>query len=223
LSGASCCYAEREESRKTRRMKCPVKGREANCGNFSGRRITPTARTPNVLRQRRNRAERRLSSRCRRRHRPVRWVGEGRSRPSYRRNSRQRPSWCAGPGSRACRPGRMGYSSRLTKTLLGLCGQSLAGVATTASSSAAVRESWMVNRVMSTPPATSPSVSRLAIGSLRPGHAAAECATLRVRASHVGSMPASSGWSAQDLVQMQPRLSAPAEVAVQNRRAMASC
>jgi hypothetical protein len=99
----------------------------------------------------------------------------------------------------------------------------LAGAATTASSSAAVRESWMVNRVMSTPPATSPSVSRLAIGSPRPGHAAAECATLRVRASHVGSMPASSGWSAQDLVQMQPRLSAPAEVAVQNRRAMASC
>ena len=52
---------------------------------------------------------------------------------------------------------------------------------------------------------------------------AAEWATLSVRASQVALTRARSRRSAQDLVQMQPRLSAPAEVAVQNRWAMASC
>ena len=87
----------------------------------------------------------------------------------------------------------------------------------------AVSESSVANKVTSTPRATSPSVSRLAISSPRPGHAAAEWATLSVQASQVASNAHFESPDAQDLVQMQPRLSAPAEVAVQNRRAMASC
>ncbi len=49
------------------------------------------------------------------------------------------------------------------------------------------------------------------------------CAALSVRASQGRTERALRVANAQDLVQMQPRLRAPAEVAVQNRWAMASC